>query len=247
MSGPVSAAQRPARRRLGWDDVLPPGRLSALREGRLPTVAVLGALLGIDAVFMVLYVVHARSGRLPDGLFSLDVERSLAAWYQFGKTAAVCAALVVLAERIRSAVLVLWAAVFLYALVDDVFELHEGAGRFAQDHLGVGGVAELSGEDLGQLLFAVVVGVALLTSLLYLHARSSGQARRLSLGLLLLGALFVGFAVGVDAVHAALLTWSIGTRLILLEEGGELVVMSLVLAYAWHWLRSTSSSEARFG
>jgi hypothetical protein len=70
-------------RRLVWDDVLPYGRLAVLREGRLSTAVVLGVLLAIDSTFMVLYVVHTRSGRLPDGLFSLDVERSLPAWYQF--------------------------------------------------------------------------------------------------------------------------------------------------------------------
>jgi len=232
-------------RRLVWDDVLPYGRLAVLREGRLSTAVVLGVLLAIDSTFMVLYVVHTRSGRLPDGLFSLDVERSLPAWYQFVKIAAVCAALVVLAQRLRSAVIGLWAAVLLYAFVDDVAELHERTGLFAQDQLGLGGVAELSGEDLGQLIFAVVVALALAVPLLYAHTRSSGPARRLSLGLLLLGAAFVGFAVAADAVHAALKAWSIGTRLILLEEGGELVVMSFFLAYAWHWLRSMPSVEAR--
>jgi hypothetical protein len=207
-------------------------------------VALLAGLEAVDSVFMVLYVVHARSGRLPDGLFSLDVERSLAAWYQFGKIAAVCVALAVLAARLRSAVIVLWTGIFLYAFVDDFAELHERAGLFAQDRLGLGGVAELSGQDLGQLLFALAVGSGLLAALVYLHARSVDPARRLSLGLLLLAAAFVAFAVGADAVHAALSTWSIGTRLILLEEGGELLVMSVFLAYAWHWLRATGSGEA---
>jgi len=92
-------------------------------------------------------------------------------------------------------------------------------------------------QDLGEILFAALVAVATLCALAASLVRERGAALAPSIVVTALLAMLAVFGVLVDALHViayfAESRWS--WVLAVVEDGGELVVMSAIVAYTW-WL-----------
>ena len=188
------------------------------------TVVVLGVLLGADALLIGLDLV--ASSAVP----ALDISRDygVAEFVSYLKLLAT----VLLLLRARRTELRPWAVVFGYLLLDDLLRFHEffgeGLVRLVDDpnrHL-VGG---LRTEDLGELAVLTAAAVPLLALLAVNYARGSATTRRTDRTFALLLLLLTAFAAGIDLVDAAFPTSSLP----LLEDGGELVVLSLITSYAY--------------
>ncbi len=137
-----------------------------------------------------------------------------------------------LARRGRSAVLGAWAFAFAVLGADDMLELHERAGRILSDRDG-------STQALGELAYLLASGGALLTIILVAWSRSPTATDRFAQTLMGLGMVLVIVGLGGDVVHSLVEEHDVANQVgRYLEDGGELLVVSVVVAAVWG-LRST--------
>lgn len=188
------------------------------------------ALFVVDVVFAVLHVAHKQSGTPASALWRVDLDRTYPETFQYLQFAGIAIGLVVIARVRRIPAARPWAAIFGLLVIDDVVGIHERIGEFMGDALKLPVVAGLRPSDLAEMLVAGVAGVATLAAMA--HTWRSGDRRNrwlhARMGALLV--VFAVFAVVVDAVH--MLSISAGTRgLGLIEDGGEMFVASVILAF----------------
>jgi hypothetical protein len=110
----------------------------------------------------------------------------------------------------------------------------ERLGFLLAEDLGLRAHFGLRGQDVGELLASAGVGLLFLPSLALAYWRAGRAVRRTLLDFALLLAVLVFFAVGVDMLHSI-----VGPRGFwyqsfgVLEDGGELVTLSLLVWYAF--------------
>ena len=195
---------------------------------------VLAVLLLADLLLIAASVEAQRRG-WSDGRYRQWLLRAEGGWpEQFGhaKQAACAAALLLLWRRTRSGVFAAWAAVFACALVDDRLRVHERAGGWMARQLSLPQeVAGLRGQDLGELVVWGLAAVLLLAAVAVLHRRSPGQVRAASRRLAVVVAGYAFFGVVVDQLHAMAAGGALDRTLGVVEDGGELVLLSVAVCF----------------
>jgi hypothetical protein len=187
-------------------------------------------LLAADALFVALHLAHVTTSVFQDPRFSLEVDRGFAEVYQYLKEYWIALLLILVARRRRAPVLLVWALLFGYLLWDDAFMIHERLGAALARELGLSGALSLGSQDVEEALVALAMGALALAALALTYVRSDGFSRRASRRLLRLLALLALFGVAVDVLHEMLTPgfWHAAAGTI--EDGGELVVMSLIVS-----------------
>ncbi|MFI2105090.1 hypothetical protein ACH436_17485 [Isoptericola sp. NPDC019693] len=133
------------------------------------------------------------------------------------------------AARRRWPVLAFWSLGFVAMLVDDRLMLHERAGAWLARS-----PAPVADPALGELVWLAGLGLVLGGMLLVAHLRAGAEARATSRALLLLVGALALFGVVVDQLHVAVQGQAPHTYLVTaVEEGGELAVLALVVAFAF--------------
>ncbi len=197
------------------------------------TIWFLLLLLAADAVFILIEFFSAPRFAFKEGQYG-----EMFGYFQEG---CVVFLLGLLAVRTRQPFYFVWASCFLYFLLDDSLGIHERGGRLLFRELGLPRrMFEIPTQDLGQLvvlaflglLFLVVVGTAY-----YLGDRTFKEVSR---KLLIMLAVLVFCSVVVDLIHVIANVSAHEARLLidslaLLEEGGELVTVSVILWYVFSW------------
>lgn len=222
----------------------PPGSAAAPRvvlarlAGGLDRRALL-ALWTADAGFIALHIAH----RLwwPERVaWSLAEDRGHAEIYQYLKTLLVAALLLQAARLRREALLALWGGLFAYVALDDAASLHERAGLWLASRPGFLPGRGKQASDVGELLVLAGVSGAFVAAglLLWRRGRLRWSAHGSELLALMVPLLLCG--VVVDFVHALVLGQQRFRGLYLLEDGGELLAMSLIAAWAARLVRRTA-------
>lgn len=211
--------------------------MSAVASTRSAALLLLALLVTLDAALVVLHVAKPYFAALRPHFYSLEADRGLAEWYQYLKQAGAVLCLLVCWRGSREWPFLLWGATFALLLLDDSFELHERAGEAAAIVWSLPAVGRLRPQDVGEILYAVVVGLSILAALTIGLRRVRGGysvAPSVNLVVLLTALAFCG--VVVDALHVV--AYFGGSRfawiLTVLEDGGEMFVMSVIVAYVWH-------------
>ncbi len=198
-------------------------------SGGLPVQrTVLAWLLAVDLVLIALHIAAGITLERIPPLLNIAMDWSLAEMVGYGKWA-LCAVLLGLAWR-RSGLATYGAMALVLCVMtlDDFLQIHERLGTvIAQSGL-VGGHA----QDMGELVvfggFAVLLAGPLLYAL-WVDRRAGIAAVG---GLILLIAVLVAFGVGVDAIKNMLPPFAFRVQVMeLLEEGGEMLVGSLIVAH----------------
>ena len=137
------------------------------------------------------------------------------------------------AWRLQSHLHFAFATVLEYLFLDDMFGLHEEAGA-RLGTLFTGNFAEGVGESLGELAYGLVV-CTIIGLLFWSFFQRSTQQQRSLFGMLLIPFVLLGLcAVGVDFIHGMVPRSEkyIGAILVLIEDGGELCAMYLLMLVA---------------
>lgn len=224
---------------LGWR----PWRGALRSPGRL-----LAGLLIADLLFVLMHVLHKQA--LPafaDISFMVTLEGGYGERFQYLKEVSIAVMLGFLASRHRSALFAAWALVFFYLLLDDSLSVHERLGSWLAGVLGFQAALGLRAVDFGELLVSGVVAGGFVLLIATLALRSTARMRRLCVDYLQLLALLVFFGVVVDMLHV--IGKDYGLRgLGLLEDGGEMLAMSLITAYTfWQCRREQAFLKRRQG
>ncbi len=144
------------------------------------------------------------------------------------------------------------ALIFALLLIDDSLELHERLGTVVKDSFGYTPAFGLRGDDLGELTIWAIIGVMAFAVFALGYWRSSPEGRRIGHVFLLGIAGLAAFGIVVDMI--GVLVHDLGEGLVnrfvrsffdYLEDGGELAVASLLLAFAFTiWRHHTPTAAA---
>lgn len=205
------------------------------------------AWIGAHVVFTAMF--RYTSFDAPWGQRFLLVDHSLSEFYQYGKYIAAMALLIAIWRASRRLRFAAWLPAFLYLLIDDSMRVHEIVGQ------GMGpafGTTELLGVRVGHygealvaIGFAFIVAVPVVFAWLGADSDFRWLTTRLALLFVLLG--IVG--VGLDFLQSA--AWGhfeetapmVPFLLVVLEDGGELVVTSLMVGLLVEYLRGRTSVQ----
>lgn len=210
------------------------------RIGSLLSMRLLVPLLLVDLAFVVVSVVHeARFGiDLQDpSPWALEADGGYSETWGYVLQAALAVSLVVLAVLSRRPVWVGWAALFAAALADDKLRLHENKGAWLADRLGErlwfppDGFLGLRANDLGEILVWGLLSVVPLAVVVLCLRTSDRRTRRANLGVAVLVAAYVFFGGVVDQLHVLVLDTPLEGVMGTVEDGGELVVLSVTVTF----------------
>jgi hypothetical protein len=208
------------------------GRGAAL--GVSAVLPLLAVLLSADVLLIAVHIAKPYFDTLRPHHFSLEADRGLAEYCQYIKQAIVVLAMLWCWHRTRVRTFVIWSVFFALMLYDDSHSLHERMGEELAATWVLPGFAGLRPQDVGELLFAAAVGAFTISSLLLVNAHERGAAKAHTLNVVLLLAALAVCGVLVDAIHV--IAHFSGSRfswvLAVIEDGGELIVMTLITTYA---------------
>jgi hypothetical protein len=187
--------------------------------------------LAADGVFVALHLVHLTTPYLSDLLYSIETDGGFAEWFQYTKELWTIILAVIIWRRTGRAWIVGWILAFVYFLVDDAISVHEIAGDIAYRHLGFGPALGLRAQDFGELLVTGLTGVSLSAIIFLLYRRANENDRVVCRDLAMLILALVTFGVGLDMLHSMLPTVNLRLAMGLIEDGGEMVTMSVTCWY----------------
>jgi hypothetical protein len=205
----------------------------------------LGLLLLADLMFIVIHALHVWTPWFPAYSLSIEVDGGFAEMFQYAKMAGLVACLVYQFYLSRGWTFAGWAAFFAFLLLDDMFFIHERAGAHVAVSLGFPEAFGLRTADFGEITIASLLGLCAVFMVWLTIRRGGAAARRVSQDILCLLGLLAVFAVAFDALHT--ITYfhapAIAPLFAMIEDGGEMLVMSAIAVYAFDIVRN--AGEAR--
>lgn len=200
--------------------------------GNSPVTGFLLLLLAIDFVFFVLHFLPLF-GVLNDPLFSLEVDGGHPEKYQYIKTFSIVVFLIMVSAKVRAFGYCAWAALFLYLLIDDALSVHESIGLHVATSLEFPSAFGLRPRDFGELVVTAFAATLLLSPIAVFYARGSSGFKFVSRCLFLLLIALAFFGILIDMLHVAIdQGWKVSFLLGAVEDGGEMIVMSVMTAFA---------------
>lgn len=191
-------------------------------------------LVAADLAFIVLHVLYVETSLLRGRPFSLEADNGVPEAFQYVKQFWVVLCMVVLYRGTRAVVYIGWGLVFTFLLLDDAVQLHEHFGKWLAAQYTLPVVFGLRPDDIGELLFASIVGGATVLLIGFGFWRSDADARIFSRDMTILLVLLAGLGVGVDILHVITYFKAplLAQYLLIFEDGGEMLVVSGMVAYA---------------
>ena len=200
----------------------------------------LGLLIAADLGFLAMFAALA-AGLTDDLGFRATYDRSYAEVFQYLKLYWIVLLMGLLAWRRGSLLALGFGVLFGFLLVDDYASLHERWGEQIAAAWGLPAMWMLQPYDFGELIvffsYAAITGPLLLVGYRLADARD----RVLVWDLFRLLALLAVFAVGVDVLHALALPELISNLIGAFEDGGEMIVASLLV---WRTLQHATDRVA---
>jgi hypothetical protein len=190
-----------------------------------------------DIFFVLMHVYHrlAYLGVLsftPNEYYSLGLDQSYSEYSQYIKVVAIIFVLVYLKRQaVGDWLYITWATLFLYIVIDDAFSIHETVGEILGHALGFSNVIGLRPQDFGELTILSMVGMFFIVSIYFTYSNSSDEAKTTAQMLSLFLGILIFFGIGVDMAHMIIGPYLPVSGLTLIEDGGELFAMSLLVGY----------------
>lgn len=207
------------------------------------------ALLAADVAIILLNVTLQTMSFLDvidkvPKVFQVSGDYSVGSFYNFAKWFVIAVIFFQIWRRDRQPIFAVLAGIHLYLFLDDSLEVHEHIGKLLARVFDLPAVYGLRPNDLGELLNWGGVGIAVVLALIFGFLRSSSHARIFSCAFILLFVVLAFFGIFLDAVHiltrqfAGLFGDFAEFLLAILEDGGEMVVASGMVAFALSYYRS---------
>jgi hypothetical protein len=200
---------------------------------------VLVSMLLLDVGFIMLHRLYLQQA-LGIG-FSIESEQSLPEQYQHVKElVAAIAGLWLLLTR-GDYLYACWTGVFAWIFMDDTLQFHEQFGTWlsTQWHATPLGMTT---QSFGELLLSGMLGAAFLLLLAASWRQGAEAARQLSVRLARCFAALVCAGIVIDTLHVLVRANPWHYRLGILEEGGEMIAITLI---AWTMLAAVERHGRR--
>ena len=191
--------------------------------------------------------VYVSSGLIDDPNYSIAAERGFGETFGYVKEGWIVLILAGLAFVRDRATYGAWAFLFGILMVDDVYGVRERIGIGIGQVLGLSPTLGLRPQDFGEVVVAALLGLALVPIVIAFR-RSRGRVRAFSRSMLVLLAALVVFVVAVDVVHGLMPLHSRSEAVFgTIEDGGEMLVLSLMLRVALATWFQSAEGTAREG
>ena len=208
----------------------------APQDNLAPATTLLVLLIAGDLAFIFLHLLDVETGWMRGAKISLEADGGMPETYQYVKEfwMAVCMAITFWRTRVR--LYAAWSAVFGFLLLDDAGQVHERVGAWLARTFELPAMFGLRPTDTGELMVAGCVGLTMVSIVALTSWRRGEQSERISRDVLSLICVLGVLGVFVDMLHVvAYLNGSLLAQVLLVvEDGGEMVVMSALTAYAFH-------------
>lgn len=199
---------------------------------------VLALLLVWDLAEAGLYVGHilAQHGRAPawlqNPIFNMNREFGLGEGVEYAKALTTVTALAICARRGGGGIFVLLAALHTWLGFDNALALHERIGALVgRSLLGGESLGLARSADLGQFLYLLAFGIALIGAFRLALRHTSRFLAPTALTLVVATMTPGLFGVFADVFQATPMAEPLShTMLVLIEDGGETVALSLIAA-----------------
>jgi hypothetical protein len=194
---------------------------------------VLLLLVAADVAFIFLHVLYVETNLLRGRPFSLEADNGVPEAYQYVKQFWVALCMALMFRRVRQVVYLGWLLVFTFLLLDDAFQIHEHIGEWLGAHYVLPVAFGLRPDDIGELLFAAFVGSISTILIGFGYWRADADARITSRDMIIMVIVLAGLGVGVDILHVITYFKAplLAQFLLILEDGGEMLVVSAMVAY----------------
>lgn len=214
-------------------------------KSRVAVSSWLWTLLTIDVAFVVLSLLRHSAGPVASPMFALTEDGGYPEFFQYAKWTGLAAFMFAIAHIRRSRGFRLWGLFAVFLLVDDAAKLHERGGDLVRAWQPFNPPFGLRLDDVGELAVAVVAGLVFLALLLREYRRSDETFRLATQDFAALVGVLAVVGVGIDMLHVI---WSpegrLNLALTVAEDGGEMVVASVMCWYAGTITRSVSGDGA---
>lgn len=197
------------------------------------SLTLLFILVGVDFVFMGLHALKSL-GYISDPNLSVTQNWGYAESFQYIKSLLLSGIFIWLAVKYGKPLFYCWAVVFLYILIDDSFEIHEllgnKLGEFITKNFEIG-----AGSTSGEILVFGAFGLSIFIPLFYFYYHSKNRDLKImSQDLFMLFIAMLFFGIGIDLLHDFAETGTVTSGMLgLIEDGGEMLVMSVIVWYIW--------------
>ncbi len=198
-------------------------------------------LLSADCAFIAVHIATRIERHLFNAtlqlnydLLSIATDGGYSEIYQYVKYFWVIILTIYLSRIARIPNYLPWTVLFSYFLCDDALSIHERIGAFVGENLNFVPPFNLRLQDFGELAVTVIAGVGVMPLLLWSYWGGSSSFKKIAQDMLLLVLALVFFGVFVDMAHQAIRPgWKVEFLMGIIEDGGEMVVMSLIVWYVF--------------
>ena len=202
-------------------------------DARRKSTKLLILLLSTDCLLIVLHVLHISTGYFADPNYSISRERGFGEVLQYVKEYWIGLMFLYLAITRRHPLYLSWALLFGYLLIDDSFAVHERLGTRISSYLNFSPALRLRANDFGELAVYALFGLFFLALIGITYYFSDSSIRRNCRPLFLLLLALVFFGVGMDMIHSIARSPVWGHILGIIEDGGEMLVMSVTVWFVF--------------
>ncbi len=190
-------------------------------------------IFSIDGLLFILHILIVTPV-LDDPIYDVRSEHGYPEMYQYFKEFLVVALLVRLVLKTKTTAFLTWVFLFAYLLVDDSLQIHENVGAHLVEMLNIPPWMGLRAQDFGELMVSFTVFSILSVSLFWFYKKSTVLFQRSTIVFLVLLCMLAFFGIVLDMLHVVVrphrvINYITGS----VEDGGEMLVMSLMTVYAY--------------
>ncbi len=201
---------------------------------------VLVSLLAADVFLILVFLSYRLLGWPPSYRFNIGIDQSIPEYFQYMKQLATAGLMLLVFLRGKQVTVLLWSAIAVLLFLDDALKMHEKLGGVVSSAFAIPDAHGFRGQDFGELIVASTLAGLILISLAVRYWRDNSRLRTFSVNMLLFLALLGMFGVVIDLFVHKLQSLT----LYIIEDGGEMIAMSLMLFYAWRY-RTTGQTKLR--
>lgn len=194
--------------------------------------------LAREAVALLYPTYH---GQISGPFFAITTDRGLGELWQYLKEAIAVGLCATIGRLEKNPVWYVFAAFFLYILLDDSLEIHERLGHWFSMSTDGRTIGAFNAQDAGELLATMIVVAVVCPAIAFYIYRRSQTTRSEVLGLIVLILALGGFGVVIDVLKSSVwfpeyvpvdrLAHILHEAISHIEDGGELIVMSWIITY----------------
>lgn len=205
-----------------------------------------GLFLITDFSFILLHLIFTHTRFISNYAFSLEAERGYAEVFQYIKEYWIAILLVFLAIRTRSFLYLSWSLLFFYLFLDDSLQIHEKLGDYLSIKFSLISFFNIGSEGFGEIIVSASACLIFGTLIAISYQFGDRISRNVSKTLIKFLLALAFFGIVVDTLHVIFNNSLIETLLAIVEDGGELIIMSLIACFVFSLFEYSPSKSHSF-